>query len=222
MDGIHDMGGMHGFGEVAATDRDPVFATEWQGRVFANTLAMLIFSGGNLDRFRFLIEAMPPAEYVSSSYYERWLAAMLSTAVEQGLLDRDQVEAIQAGRVPDVQPENVEPLLPEIAGAMVDHPTGTTLDRSGVAAFEVGDRVLAKTMHREGHTRLPRYVRGRSGTVVSDNGNHHLPDARAEDGSLVMQRMYTVAFTARELWGASANPRDSVRLELWESYLEPV
>jgi nitrile hydratase len=77
-------------------------------------------------------------------------------------------------------------------------------------------------MHTEGHTRLPRYVRGRKGTVVSDNGNHHLPDARAKDGSILMQRLYTVAFTAQELWGETANPRDSIRLELWESYLEPV
>ena len=92
---------------------------------------------------------------------------------------------------------------------------------SGEPAYREGDSVRARITHTAGHTRLPRYARGRLGTVVSDNGNHHLADARAADGSIDMQRLYTVSFTARELWGESASPRDTVRVDLWESYLEP-
>jgi nitrile hydratase len=104
---------------------------------------------------------------------------------------------------------------------MADAPTGVVRDTSGEGIFRVGDRVRTRTAHKAGHTRLPRYVRGRLGTVVGDNGNHHLPDARAAGDEIVMQRLYTVSFTARELWGEEASAVDTVRLDLWESYLEP-
>jgi nitrile hydratase len=221
MDGVHDMGGMHGFGPVMGSAEDPVFQEEWHGRVFATNLAMLAITGGNIDRWRFLIEAMPPAEYLASSYYERWLASIFALATERGALEAEQVREIQAGKAPPVVKANVEAPPPEITLAMVNAPTGTVRDKSGEASYSEGDQVTAKMLHSSGHCRLPRYVRGRSGTVVTDNGMHHLPDARAEDGSFEMQRLYTVSFQARELWGESAHPRDTLRIDLWESYLEP-
>jgi len=207
MDGIHDMGGMHGFGPIPIDDHEAVFPEIWQGRVFACNLALSIQTGGNVDRFRFLIESMPPAEYLSASYYERWLASMMASIDADGLMDGDA--------------EDVVTLSPEIVQAMVNAPTGAARDMSGEAIYKQGDRVRARVVHPPGHTRMPRYVRGHAGVVVSDNGNHHLPDMRAATGDIVMQRLYTVSFSARELWGEQANPNDAVCLDLWESYLEP-
>ena len=221
MDGVHDMGGMHGFGPVIGSAEDAVFQEEWHGRVFATNLAMLAITGGNIERWRFLIETMPPAEYLASSYYERWLASIFALATELGVLEAEQVREIQAGKAPPVVKADVEAAPPEITLAMVDATTGTVRDKSGEATYREGDQVTAKMLHSPGHCRLPRYVRGRSGTVVRDNGMHALPDARAENGAFVMQRLYTVSFQARELWGESANPRDTLRIDLWESYLEP-
>ena len=207
MDGIHDMGGMHGFGSIPIDEHEAVFPNSWQGRVFACNLALSIQTGGNVDRFRFLIESMPPAEYLSASYYERWLASMVASIEADGLLHGD--------------PEEVVAVPPEIVQAMVNAPTGAARDMSGEATYKEGDQVRARFVHPPGHTRIPRYVRGHVGMVVSDNGNHHLPDIRAATGDIVMQRLYTVSFTARELWGEQANPNDCVCLDLWESYLEP-
>lgn len=219
MDGVHDMGGMHGFGPVPVDDDGAPFPEVWQGRVFASNLALAILTGGNVDRFRFLIESMPPAEYLNASYYERWLASMLAALERDGLLDGAQLDQIRAGIAPEVEADKVEPVTPDIVQALVDAPTGASRDMSGDARFIAGDAVRARCLHPAGHIRLPRYVRGRLGVIVSDNGNHHLPDRRAQTGELVMQRLYTVAFTARELW--NTDTPDTVRLDLWESYLEP-
>lgn len=221
MDGVHDMGGMHGFGPIPIENYETPFPERWQGRVFACNLALTIQFGGNVDRFRFLIESMPPAEYLSSSYYERWLASMMASIEADGLLDAEQLAVIRSGAVPDVERDEIDTLSPEIIHALADHPAGLVRDMSGEAAFQRGDAVRARSYHPSGHTRLPRYVRGHRGQVVSDNGNQHLPDVRAETGEMVMQRLYTVSFTARELWGEQANPNDTVCLDLWESYLEP-
>jgi nitrile hydratase beta subunit len=221
MDGVHDMGGMHGFGPIPIDENEPLFAEEWQGRVFAENLALTVPLGANVDRFRFLIDSMPPAQYLSVSYYERWLASILSSVSEHQLLNDEQLSAILSGEVPDVAPTQTEALPPEIVGMLVNAPTGTRRDMTGEAIFQAGDRVRARTIHPEGHTRLPRYVRGHIGTICKDNGNHHLPDTRAMTGNIEMQRLYTVSFRARELWGEKANPQDTVNLDLWESYLEP-
>ena len=205
MDGVHDMGGMHGFGPVPVEDDGAPFPERWQGRVFATNLVLAIRSGGNADRFRFLIESMRPAEYLSASYYERWLA--------------QQLGAIREGVVPDVVPADVEAVPAEIVQALVDAPAGAVRDMSGEGLFQEEDAVRARCLHSAGHTRLPRYVRGRRGRIIKDNGNHPLPDARAATGDLLMQRLYTVSFTARELWGSAT--KDTVCLDLWESYLEP-
>ena len=207
MDGIHDMGGMHGFGSIAIDEPEAVFPEGWQGRVFACNLALSIQGGSNVDRFRFFIESMPPVEYLSVSYYERWLASIMASSEADGLLVGN--------------PGEVAAVPPEIVHALVNAPTGAVRDMSGEAAYKEGDLVRARWLHSLGHTRLPRYVRGHAGLVVSDNGNQHLPDIRAATGDVVMQRLYTVSFAARELWGEQANPNDTVCLDLWESYLEP-
>jgi nitrile hydratase beta subunit len=225
MDGIHDMGGMHGFGAIPLEDSESPFPEYWQGRVLAAQLALSGAMGGNIDRFRFLIESMGQAEYLSSSYYERWLASMLAALSENQLLDAAQLDDILSGIEPAATPRmeaSEGPAVPpEAITGLLNSPAGKTRDMSGTPAFLTGDQVRAKREHRAGHTRLPRYVRGCLGEIVSDNGNQHLPDARADSGEFVMQRLYTVRFSARALWGEQANAKDSVCVDLWESYLEP-
>ena len=220
MDGVHDMGGMHGFGPVDTNDDGVLFPNEWESRVLATNLAMSIHLGNNVDRFRFRIESMPPAEYLAASYYERWLASMLSGIEELGLLNDGELAEIRAGRCPDVTPAETAALAPDIAAVMVNAPAGKQRDMSGSPAFTVGQQVRARAMHRAGHTRMPRYVRGCTGTIVSDNGNQLLPDTHSDSGKEVMERLYTVRFSSSDIWGDTASPRDSVCVDLWESYLE--
>ena len=220
MDGVHDMGGMHGFGPVDPADDGEPFPQEWESRVFAMNLAMSVHLGNNVDRFRFRIESMPPAEYLGSSYYERWLASVLSGVEALGLLSDAELAEISAGRSPEATPGVAAALPPEVANIMVNAPAGKRRDMSGSPVFAVGEQVRARAMHRSGHTRMPRYVRGCIGTVVSDNGNQLLPDAHSDSGEEIMERLYTVRFNSRDIWGEGANPRDSVCVDLWESYLE--
>ena len=221
MDGVHDMGGMHGFGKVPTEDNGKPFAQPWQARVFATNLAMSVHTG-NVDRFRFQLESIPPEDYLVSSYYERWLAAMMANAREQGFLDNDQLQTILAGTIPDVKPADTEAAPPGVVAMMLDHCADGGRDYSGTGRFAVGDKVRAVNRHTPGHTRLPRYVRGHQGAILKDNGNQLLPDIHAKTGEVVLQRLYTVTFDAVDLWGAEANPRDSVCLDLWESYLDAI
>jgi len=87
-------------------------------------------------------------------------------------------------------------------------------------AFAEGDTVRARNLNPPGHTRLPRYARGHVGVVVALHGAHVFPDSHAHGKGEDPHPLYTVRFTATELWGAAANPRDSVCLDLWEPYLE--
>ena len=88
--------------------------------------------------------------------------------------------------------------------------------------FAIGQKLRSTTASPTGHTRLPLYARGRMGEVVLHHGAHVFPDANAHGLGECPQHLYAVRFTARELWGPNASPRDSVTLDLWESYLEPL
>ena len=222
MDGIHDMGGMHGFGPIPIEEQETPFPQSWQGRVFASNLVLAVALGRSVDRFRFLIESMPPAQYLTVSYYERWLFSMLASIEESGILDEEDLTAIAAGEIPESVDSGFDALPPEITRVLVNTPSGRRRDMSGPAVFKQGDEVRARTQHPAGHSRLPRYARGRCGKVLSDNGNQLLPDSSAHGGEPLMQRLYTVSFSARELWGDQANAMDTVCLDLWESYLDGV
>jgi nitrile hydratase len=195
VNGIHDMGGMHGFGPIVIETDEPVFHAEWEGKVraiFSETVGRYY----NLDEFRHVIERMEPATYLEAAYYERWLHAVETLLDEKGVL---AAPAAPAPQVPPKRPAN----LP-------------------APRFKAGDRVRARNMHPEGHTRLPRYARGKSGVVTSVKGPFLLPDANAHGNHGAWEYVYPVRFAARELWGAEASARDSVSVDLWESYLEAV
>ena len=221
MNGIHDMGGMDGFGRVPheETDDGAVFHRPWEGRVFA--LALMAPFG-----IRRLIEALPPEQYLASSYYERWLAA-----IENGLTASEAVTADElAASTAFFRDHPVAPLPRREDGAAAAQAVAELREHEplheevGVRPrFAAGDAVRARNRHPVGHTRLPRYVRGRRGSIVRFHGVHAFPDADAgRDGAPTgPQAVYGVRFEARELWGADGHGRDAVHLDLWESYLEP-
>jgi hypothetical protein len=195
VNGIHDMGGMHGFGRVVVEKDEPVFHARWEGKVramFQGTVGRFY----NLDEFRHAIERMEPTSYLEAAYYERWLYGVESLLDEKGVLS-----------APELSPREAVP----------EHPPELK-----AARFHPGDQVRAKNMHPDGHTRLPRYVRGKRGVVTSVKGPFQLPDANAHGRHDEWQFVYPVRFKAAELWGPGASPRDSVAVDLWESYLEGV
>ncbi|WP_296599552.1 nitrile hydratase subunit beta [Phenylobacterium sp.] len=214
MNGVHDMGGMHGMGPIAPEPDEPVFHHAWEGRVHAINLASP--TRGNIDAGRHRIELLPPADYLRMSYYEKWLER-----VEQLLLAGGFVapEELATGRADPKAPKST-PVRP--ANTVTAALTGpySYVREAGSAAFAVGDRVRARNLHPVGHTRLPRYVRGHVGVIEHCHGAHVFPDSHAHGRGEDPHHLYTVRFEAQELWGPGASPRDSVRLDLWEPYLE--
>lgn len=219
MNGVHDLGGMHGFGTVLPEADEPVFHAAWERRVFALTLAMGATGEWNLDASRFARENRPPADYLTKSYYEIWLAGLLRLLIEHELVTEDEVaagRAVEAGK----------PVRRVLAAGDVAATLGrggpTTRQPAQPAQFNVGDGVRAKNMNPPTHTRLPRYVRGHIGTVSATRGCHVFPDTNAHGRGEHPQWLYTVSFDGRELWGPEADPALTVSVDAFEPYLEPV
>jgi len=220
MNGVHDMGGMHGMGPVVHEKDEPVFHEEWEGRVYA--LTRLVRAGGgrwNIDAGRYEIERIAPAEYLRMSYYERWAWRLPIQAIKIGLVTQAEVES---GSPAPGSAKATPQLTAASVPAMVATRVSTKRDVDVKATFKRGQRVRARNMHPTGHTRLPRYARGKVGAVAEDRGVFVFPDTNAEFLGEKPQHLYSVRFTARELWGDRASPRDSVYLDLWDDYLERV
>ena len=218
MNGIHDMGGMHGMGPIVEEKNEPVFHEGWEGRIFAMNVAMGAWRKWNIDASRHSRELIPPAEYLRMSYYEKWIAGLIELMVKAGLVRGDEIESGtpavgSAKAIPAVNPEQA---LARIATGL---PAKRNVDLP--ARFKVGQRVRTRNLHPLGHTRLPRYARGRFGTINRDHGVFVFPDTNAHFLGEQPQRVYSVCFAARELWGAQAGEKDSVYVDLWDDYLEP-
>jgi nitrile hydratase beta subunit len=218
VNGVHDMGGAHGYGPVEPEPDEPVFHADWERRAFALTIAMGATGEWNLDESRFAREDRPPADYLSRTYYEIWLAGLERLLAERGLVEPEEVEA---GR-PLGEPRAVRRTLDaEAVPKMLGRGGPTRRDVEHAARFAPGDRVRARNIHPPEHTRLPRYVRGRVGTVVLVHGAHVYPDAHARGEGEDPQWLYTVRFDGRELWGPDADPASAVSVDAFEPYLEP-
>jgi len=212
MNGVHDMGGMDGFGPVIAEQNEPVFHEDWEPRVFALSNLAFRIAGFNIDEFRHAIERLPPDRYLASSYYERWLGALETLLVERGVITREELIAMQ--------PADAD--TSAIAKAVKTNGPAPAKDRlkPARARFVKGDRVRARVMNPSGHTRLPRYVRGKRGVILHDWGVFVFPDTNAHHAGTKPQHCYCVSFDAQELWGKSAASRERLRIDLWEDYLE--
>jgi nitrile hydratase len=222
VNGVHDLGGMHGFGPVEIEPDEPVFHHEWERRAFALTLAAGFLGKWNIDMGRYAREQMPPAAYLATSYYEHWLFGLERLLRETGLLERGEVEARLAGRgAPAAPARGVRMLAARDVEAMLRRSRTSRVDEEVAPRYRVGDRVRAVNIHPAGHTRLPRYARGRRGAVVLDHGVWVFPDAAGNGLGRKPQHCYSVRFEARELWGPEASARDAVHVDLWDDHLEP-
>jgi nitrile hydratase len=211
VNGIHDLGGMHGFGAVNVERDEPVFHGRWEGRVLGMVYQMVGMGWLNIDAFRHGIERTPPVDYLRLGYYGRWLASLERTLVERGVLAAGEVDARRDGRA---APAPAPAAPPETRAA----PFERALDRA--PRFAAGDRVRVRVASPAGHTRLPRYAAGRVGIVARCHGGYVFPDTNAVGRGEDPQYVYTVRFAGRELWGPDAEPGVVHHVDLFEPYLE--
>jgi nitrile hydratase len=217
MNGVHDLGGMHGFGPIAIDPDEPRFDPRWVPHVIALMSESVNEGLFNLDAFRYGIERMDPAAYLAAPYYERWLETIAYNLIHHGWIDEDELEA----RIAHLRehPHAPAPPADPFARPPSRHPPEAQL--SPPPRFSVGDTVVARNVHPVGHTRLPRYARGKRGVISLVHAPELLPDANAHGPGAPLEVVYNVRFDASELWGPSAEPRQTVSIDLWERYLDP-
>jgi len=217
MDGVHDMGGMDGFGKVEPEANEPVFHYQSEGRVLAMSRAIGVFRAWTIDTSRYAIELLSPSAYLTRSYYEKWFLRNEKLLIERGLIDADEVASGRALR----PAKNLS--RGPFSLADVDKVTrrgSYGRPAPAPARFNVGERVRARNIHPTTHTRLPRYARGRVGVVERLHGAHIFPDSAAAGKGEDPQWLYTVRFDAQELWGPDAEAKLKVSIEAFEPYLE--
>jgi nitrile hydratase beta subunit len=209
VDGVHDLGGMQGFGPVEVEPDEPTFHGEWEARMFAVAGGALGAGRFNTPMFRHAIERMDPGHYLTSSYFEHWLTAVATLLVEHGMISRDEldarVSAFPLSRPPTVDADDVDAASPR-----------------ETPRFAVGDAVRVRDLHFGGHTRSPRYVRGHRGVVARVDVAAPIPEVEAHRRERVLDPTYAVRFDADELWSDAAEANALVHVDLYEQYLEPV
>jgi nitrile hydratase len=224
MDGVHDLGGMQGFGPVEREPDEPVFHAPWEAAVLAMMRAGGVRGVFNVDEFRHGIERMSPAHYLRASYYEKWLDGITRLFVEKGVVSEvelaermaffgERPEAPAAAAIRGPLPERI-PFNP---GWVQD----AIRETGARPRYQPGDVVTTRNFHPHGHTRLPRYARGKRGVIARYHGVHVFPDTNAHGQGEQPQPLYSVRFDGRELWGESAEANQQVHIDLWESYLLP-
>jgi nitrile hydratase subunit beta len=226
MNGAHDLGGMHGFGPIAAEPEkeEPVFHAAWEKRVFGLVLTTGALGKWNIDKSRFARERQRPADYLRHSYYENWLAGLQTLLVEKGLVTPEEMASGIAAGLADADVRGRLLKAQDIAETLA---LGSPAAVPAMAPprFQAGDRVKCKNRHPTGHTREPRYVRGRVGVIHEHHGTHIFPDDSAAGGpnpaATRGRHLYSVRFAAQELWGENADGNSAVYVDLWEDYLEP-
>jgi nitrile hydratase beta subunit len=217
MNGVHDMGGLQDMGLIHYEKDEPVFHVAWEGRVYAINSSLMAMGKWNIDAWRHQIELLPPVDYLQMTYYERWLRINEQLLVKHGLVTPAEL----ATGTPDPGSAKAIPALTAAAAARrLGRGIPSSHDPNVPPQFQVGQRVRARNLNPTGHTRLPRYARGKVGTIGRDHGVYTFPDTNAHFQGQKRQHVYSVRFSARELWGERASPLDSVHLDLWDDYLE--
>jgi nitrile hydratase beta subunit len=215
MNGPHDMGGFTGFGTVKPEAEEPVWHADWEPRAFALVLAMGMTGSWNIDEARHARERLAAMQYWRSSYYEMRHYALVLQLIELGLATAMEEEqgcmAVPPQPVKRVARAGMIPSILAVGG-----PANRPSNRPQV--FGLGNTIRTRNVSPHGHTRLPRYARGKTGEIVAVHGTHVFPDSNAHGKGEDPQWLYTVRFSAKELWGKDT--KDSVSIDLWEPYLE--
>jgi nitrile hydratase len=211
-----DLGGRQGFGPVVLEAQEPLFHAEWESRVLALSLAMGATGCWNLDMFRSARETLP--DYLELSYYEIWLGGLEKLLVAAGLVTADE---LAAGRALHPPRPVARILRADQVAARLAKGSQTERPATAPARYSVGQRVVTRTLPVDHHTRLPAYLRGRSGIIERILGPHVFADSHAQGLGEDPQWLYTVVFEARELWGSEAAPGHRVSFDAWQPYLEP-
>ena len=204
MDGVHDLGGRQGFGRVRYTLNAPAFHASWEVRanaLYAHAVRRGVF---NMDEYRHAIERMEPRHYLGAGYYERTLTSLLTLCVEKGVIPREELEERAGGTVPLAAPS-----APGRANAPQRE------------RFQPGDRVRVRLDFVPGHIRMPGYIRGKTGVVVSESPAYPFPDAHAHGVEAEDEPTYDVRFRSEELWPNGADAA-LVHVAVFQSYLERV
>ena len=229
MNGVHDLGGMHGFGPVIPEANEPVFHADWERRTFALAVATMADRRVNVDEFRRTVERMEPAHYLASSYYEHWLHAVEAMLVEKGFLAAGEIDAAMQERRIEAASATPSPVTMDVdRGPQTEPDKSAELPRSVAlrrdpkfkARYKVGETVIVRNLNPTTHTRVPRYVRGHRGVIRHDWGTFIFPDTYAHGMGANPQHCYGVEFTARELWGRDHPGGERLHIDLWESYLD--
>lgn len=222
MNGIHDMGGMHGFGPIRRDPHEPVFHQAWEGRLFAIRQATPIpIPGGSRNN----IEQMHPADYLTTSYYEKWLHAQVKGLLDAGVLTETELEertALYRDHPEAEVPRREDPVGVQRFLARLHQLESPLRDHDIQPAFNIGDAIRVRNLHPSGHTRLPRYVRGKPGVVTRYYGLYDFQDAMPGDAAQpeAPQPLYAVRFKGQDLWGNASQTNSVVYLDMWESYLQ--
>jgi nitrile hydratase len=226
------------FGPVVREPNEPVFHEPWEGRVFGVSWFLIPLIRGRVDAVRDAQERLPRDVYLSG-YYRRWLAGFETLLVQSGYLGPDELDARVAGGSAAAGPRRTSPARRALMSRVLRLMTRPVLPRWLAARvlplalggarptlrrprFSVHDSVRVRAEQAPGHTRQPGYVTGKPGEIVAHLGSHLFPDAHAVGRRACPQHLYTVAFRADDLWGDAAEPGTEVRVDLFESYLEPM
>jgi nitrile hydratase beta subunit len=216
-DGVHDLGGMHGFGPVVVPGCEKPYHERWEPRVFAIS-ELVGIEGIGTGSGRAIREGMEPAEYLRASYYERWLWSTEQRLLRKGTVTEGEVDRwVEELRKGADAPRRIDPAQAKrvLAALRVAEP----LTEAEHTRFSVGESVRVRRQRPEGHTRCPRYVRGVTGVVERVRGVDTFPDVGPYEGP--EEPVYSVAFRSSDVFGPSGEGVWSIRLDLFESYLEP-
>lgn len=216
MNGVHDMGGMHGMGPIEYEKDEPVFHHRWEALSFGLNMAIRAARKWSIDTGRFEIERIPAADYLRMSYYEKWIVRL-----EKLLVKFKMVSEAELASGKPVGPKLTPFITADRVPAMLRTGALASRDCTDAPRFEIGQQVRARNINPTGHTRLPRYARGKLGTIDRQHGVYVFPDSNAHFLGEKPQHVYSVRFAARELWGPQASERDSVYIDMWDEYLDP-
>jgi nitrile hydratase subunit beta len=217
MNSVHDMGGMHGMGPIQYEKNEPVFHEPWEARIFALNRAVRAWRIWTADASRHAVELIPAPEYLRMSYYQQRLHSLVELMIKSGLVSRAEVEN---GKSAPNSLKATPALTADAVPSMLAKGKPTSREVPVAARFKAGQAVRARNINPTGHTRLPRYARGKLGTIHLDHGVYVFPDTNAVSLGENPQHLYSVRFSARELWGEQASSRDAVYLDMWDDYLE--